>query len=496
MQIPRHTPSPQHEQLRAFLYARASRDLKGRGSSTTAQMTENRREADDRGWLIVDEFTDDNRSASRYAKRERKRFANMVERVRAGEADVIVTWENSRLQRDLEVYVQIRQLCMETGTLWCYGGDVYDMRRRQDRKRTALDAVASEDEVEVIRDRNLRTVRLNAEAMRPHGRVPTGYQRRYDPDSGDLIDQIPDPVWAPVIRRIFDEFVAGTSPYSIARRLNADGITTSTGVQWREGGILAILTRPTYAGYRVFQGEIIGTATWDPLIDELTWQQARAILADPEQRRTRSNAVVHLLVGIARCGVCTGPLRAVDSPEGLKYGCRERFCTAIPAEVLQAYVEERLFRWLAAPEALAAFQDPDRAAEAETAVALVTKLTAELDAARAAAKAGTLSVASLIAVEAGTLPRLAKAQAAAEAFTVASPLLVSLMGCKDVEDRWGALVLEQQRSVLREVATITLNRAARKGDSTLRDGRVVMTLGPKRPPAQSSDATSTAPSNG
>ncbi|MFJ9847516.1 recombinase family protein [Kitasatospora sp. NPDC101155] len=104
MQIPRHAPGPQH-QLRAFLYARASRDIKGRGSSTAAQMTENRREADDRGWLIVDEFIDDNRSASRYAKKKRARFADMVDRVRAGEADVIITWESSRLQRDLEVNI-------------------------------------------------------------------------------------------------------------------------------------------------------------------------------------------------------------------------------------------------------------------------------------------------------------------------------------------------------------------------------------------------------
>ncbi|MFJ9448223.1 recombinase family protein [Kitasatospora sp. NPDC101235] len=495
MQIPRHTPSPQREQLRAFLYARASRDLKGRGSSTTAQMTENRREAEDRGWLVVGEFTDDNRSASRYAKRVRTHFADMVERVRAGEADVIVTWENSRLQRDLEVYVQIRQLCMETSTLWCYGGDVYDMRRRQDRKRTALDAVASEDEVEVIRDRNLRTVRLNAEAMRPHGRVLTGYQRRYDPDTGDLIDQVPDPVWAPIVRRVFAEFVGGTSPYSIARGLNRDGIRTSTGKEWREGGILAILARPTYAGYRVFQGEIIGKAGWDPLIDDLTWQQTKAILADPERRRTRSSTVVHLLVGIARCGVCTGPLRAVDSPEGLKYGCRDNFCVAILAEVLEAYVEYRLLHWLASPDAAAAFQDPTRSADADAAVALVAKLTVELDTARAAAKAGTLSVASLIAVEAGLLPRLSEAQAAADAFTVASPLLVSLMGRDDVDKRWQALTLEQKRSVLRETAAITLNRATRKGDSTLREGRIVMTLGPRRP-GQSSDAASIASPTG
>ncbi|MGW1174596.1 recombinase family protein [Kitasatospora sp. NPDC002543] len=494
MQIPRHDHGPQREQLRAFLYARASRDLRGKGSSTTAQMTENRREAEDRGWAVVGEFTDDNRSASRYAKRERKRFADMVDRVRAGEADVIVTWESSRLQRDLEVYVQIRQLCMETGTLWCYGGDVYDMRRRQDRKRTALDAVASEDEVEVIRDRNLRTVRLNAEAMRPHGRPPLGYARRYDPETGELLEQVADPKWAPVIVRIFTEFVAGKARYSIRRGLQRDGILTANGKDWSDSSILAVLRRPAYAGFRVFRGKIIGKGKWPPLVPELMWQQAQTIL-DSQMDQAWRAAAAYLLVGIGRCGVCTGPLRSVESPEGLKYGCRERFCVGIVADVLEAYVEERILRWLATPASAAAFQDPNRKAAVDEAVALVAKLTGELDAARAAAKAGTLSVASLIAVEAGTLPRLATAQATAEAFTAASPLLVSLMGREDVEERWEALTLEQQRAVLRETATITLNRAARRGDPSLQDGRIVMTLGPKRPD-QSSDAARTESSVG
>lgn len=461
--------------LNAFLYARNSRG----GKSVTAQMVENRRECERNGWVNAGEFIDTNRSASRYARRKREDFESLVERVRAGEGDVIVTFESSRLQRDLEVYVQIRRLCIDTGTLWCYGGYVYDMTNARDRQRTADDAVRSEAELDSIRERNLRTVRLNAEAMRPHGRVLTGYARRYDPDTGDLIDQVPDPTWAPLVRRVFAEFVAGATAHSIARGLDRDGLRTSTGTVWREAGIVAMLKIPTYAGYRVYQGEIIGKGTWKPLVDEATWQQAQAILNDPARKRMRLSGAVHLLSGIGRCGVCGGTFRAPSTPAGLKYGCRERYCATIKADVMEAYVEERLLRWLASPDAVAAFQDLGQEAEAEQAVALVASLTAELEKARSAARDGSLSVASLIAVEAGIGPRLVEAQAAAESYTTASPVLLQLLGQDDVEARWEALTMEKKRLVLKEVAVIKLNPALHRGNSTLYEGRIVMTLGPR-----------------
>lgn len=482
MQIPRHSAGPQH-QLGALLYARNSRG----GKSVEAQMIENRREAADRGWAVLGEYVDTNRSASRYAKKKREDFDALVERVQRGEGDVIVTWENSRLQRDLEVYVQIRRLCMETGVLWCYGGDVYDMSRRQDRKRTAQDAVASEDEVEVIRDRNLRTVRLNAEAMRPHGRILTGYTRRYDPATGDLIDQVADEEWAPVIRRIFTEFVARNTIRSIRNGLRADRILTSTGKEWSDAGIHAVLTCATYAGYRVYQGQIIGRGTWDGLISVEIWNETQAILNDPERPKMRDTSVVHLLSNIptAKCG---GVVTCQPANGSFSYICSADYCSAIQETVLDAYVEELLLQWLALPESAAAFQDPSQDAQVEAAIAQVALLTAELEQARAAAKAGTLSVASLIAVEAGTVPRLEAARMTVQTYSAASPLLASLLGQADVDAQWDALALAKRRAVLRETATIVLNPAKRRGDPTLYEGRIVMKLGPKA--AQSSDAAS------
>ena len=68
--------------------------------------------------------------------------------VAAGGLDVLVTWEASRAQRDLDAYLELRRLCAASGVRWAYSGTVYDLAHGSDRFRTGLDALVAEDEVE------------------------------------------------------------------------------------------------------------------------------------------------------------------------------------------------------------------------------------------------------------------------------------------------------------------------------------------------------------
>jgi len=142
-------------QLRAFTYGRVSRDPKGRGTSVAAQNEENERICDERDWVIVGRYEDPDRSASRHARKSRPDYEAMVEALQRGEADVIVYWEASRAYRDLEVYVKLRRLCLETGVLLCYNDTIYDMSKTSDRANSARDAVQAETESDQIRDRVL-----------------------------------------------------------------------------------------------------------------------------------------------------------------------------------------------------------------------------------------------------------------------------------------------------------------------------------------------------
>ncbi|MBV9515245.1 MAG: recombinase family protein, partial [Mycobacteriaceae bacterium] len=121
---------------RAIIYNRVSSDPTGKGRSVEDQERENRAVCDRNGWPIGEVLTDNDRSATRFATRERSEYRRLQEILRKG--DVLVTWKASRAQRDLTACVALRDLCAKRGVLWCYSGKVFDLlwaRLRRYRRR-------------------------------------------------------------------------------------------------------------------------------------------------------------------------------------------------------------------------------------------------------------------------------------------------------------------------------------------------------------------------
>ena len=486
----RHIPTPRSEALaqplRVALYARTSHDPKKRATSTEDQLCEGRAECADRGWTVVDEFIDDDLSASAKARKTRDDFEALVALVESGGCDVIWAWETSRLLRTLETYLQLRALCQKHGVLWCIGDTLYDLSKRSDRRATALDAVAAEDEAFGIQLRVARTVRLNAKRGRPHGRILFGYRRTYDPDTGDLIGQVPHPEQAPVVREVFAQLAAGKSAYSIAKALDKRGLRPSPEARWDGARMIEIARNPAYIGKLVHQGEIIGDAVWDGLVDAATWHAVQKLLADPGRATMPDTIVRHLLSGIARCGVCDChcPMRVYKPRGRLTYTCDKCFCTAIAERSLDAYVEEALIGWLSSETAVEILRSAPDDAAFTAALAEVAALEAQLADARQAAAhpdpARRLSVASLIALEAGLNPQITEGKRRIE--RLAPRLLVpevdGLLGQADVDARWADLVMEQRRVVLRAVADVRLYKGVR-GSRKIQPGRVKIVFGPQ-----------------
>ncbi|MGC4946230.1 recombinase family protein [Streptomyces sp. DT224] len=467
----------------AYLYGRNSRDPKMKGSSVDDQMHEGREICNDNGWPIKREFTDVGRSASRYAKRERKEFEEMIAGIEAGDCRILVAWEASRYYRDLEVYVRLRNVCMQAGVLLCYNGTVYDLSKRADRKATAQDALQAEDEAEGIRDRNLRTARLNAKAGMPHGRILWGYARRYDPDTGDLVEQYPHPERAAVVTSIFERIAAGETEYSILQTLRAKG-DRLPGLRWENHHLRSMLRNPSYKGSRVFQGAELGEAKWPGLVDAETYEAVQAIIKRPERRTMGSSEIVHLLSGLSRCGECptAPPLRVLKCRGYKAYQCSEKFDTVMREEKLDAYVEEAVIEWLQSKAPAAAFASEDGQRKVEAARLRHAQMQAQLDEARAkAAKFGPdgkpkLSIESLAALETSLLPLIEEARAQAGVLVGVPPVLRGIIGRSDVDAIWHNMSLEQRRSVLRTVVDIRLMKARAQGVRTIEPGRIRLTF--------------------
>ena len=106
-----------------------------------------------------------------------------METITAGTGDVLVLWEVSRSQRDLAVYVAIRDLCVRVGLCyWLVGGVLFDLRDRNDRMMLGFQAVQAEFQSDYIRDNVLRGI-VGAAQGRPHGRA-LWYRRIYDSARG------------------------------------------------------------------------------------------------------------------------------------------------------------------------------------------------------------------------------------------------------------------------------------------------------------------------
>jgi hypothetical protein len=127
--------------------------------------------------------------------------------------------------------------------------------------------------------------------------------RRNEQDEREIV---PDPIQAPIVKRIYAEYLAGRPQLQIARALNADSIATIRGGKWKPEVIRSILTTPLYAGL-IRDGEKLIEGRHRPIIPRDHWEEAQA-QREARARSSRSgrpSAGRHLFrKGFLRCGGC------------------------------------------------------------------------------------------------------------------------------------------------------------------------------------------------
>jgi site-specific DNA recombinase len=441
--------------VRAAIYTRVSSDPNERGRSVAEQEAECRAVCERNGWEVTAIFTDNDRSASRYATKDRVQYQRLIEHVEAGDCDVLVTWEASRAQRDLMAYARLRDLCERKRVLLSYSGRTYDMSEADDRFGTGLDALIAERESDQTRKRVLRAVRANAAKGRPHGRLLYGYRREYDPATRQLLGQVPDEQTAPVVREAARRVLAGETPYAVAQDFNRRGIPTPSGAVrgWDLTQVRRLCVNPGYAALRVHQGQVVGDADWPPLLDPATHHSLVARLGDPTRRSQRDSAIRHLLSGIAVCGVCDGRIRVQKNRGFLAYLCVDGFHVSRRQDQADALVEAVTVARLQRPDILELLTDDDD----EAVIAALTEARekrARLDGFYDAAAAGNLSPAALARIEATLLPEIAAAERRAQ--RVGLPPLVADTAGPSAADRWDALSLPQRREVIKALMTVRI----------------------------------------
>jgi DNA invertase Pin-like site-specific DNA recombinase len=443
---------------RAVIYTRVSSDPHDTGRSVESQEEECRAYIARQGWTLVRVFEDNDRSASRHARKPRPSYLRLKDFLTAGGADVLVMWEGSRAQRDLRDFLALRDLCAERGVGYSYSGRLYDMNRTDDRFSTGLDALLAEREADVTRDRVLRGMRSSMAKGRPHGKLLYGYRREYA-NNGEYLRQVPHREQAAVVKEAARRVADGESCYAVAQDFNRRGISAPRGGQWDLTQIRRIVTNPGYVGQRVHQGKVVGKADWPAILDDKTFGVCLARMNDPRRKTVRDTTVKHLLTGAGTCDVCGAYLRVLKNRGIPSYICDKNFCIAVAVWKLDKFITDLVVARLSRRDALELLTADADDRDAIAAAREADELQNTLDEWYEAARKKKISPQGLAKIEAGLLEDIAAARARAQAVAV-EPVLRSMIR-PDLADVWEDFPIAARREVVSILLEIKVCRVGK-----------------------------------
>ncbi len=443
---------------RAIIYVRVSKDPHKRFKSVTAQEALARNVCEQNDWPVGMVLSDNDRSATRFARKQREGFAQLAEVVQSG--DVVVIRDSDRAQRDLKVYVELRELLAGRGAYLHYNGQTFDLADGDDRFRTGLDALLAENEGEKIAKRIAAGHARNLEAGRPHGKLPWGYERVRDPKSGEPIARVPHPVQAPIFRELVRRFLDGESLAALTRWMNeSPGARKASGARWQQPHLSRMLKSPTYAGYRVHKNAIAREGTWEALISMADHNAVCAILNDPNRVTHRGTAPKYLLSRIAICGVCKLPVVRRTEPYDA-YVCEFGHIGRSRRKV-DLYVTELLLKLAQDADALAEVFAPIEDDAPALGGPTIVELEARLDEYAIAASRGDISTRMLGRIEADIEAQISEIRARATS-RVMPPAVARLANAGDIRAEWDAMDIAAKRDAVRSTVAVTINRVGHR----------------------------------
>ena len=441
----------------AVIYARVSRDRDKRARSVSEQIAECQQECEKRGWPVIEVFEDNDIGASQHtAKKNRPGYQALKSALK--NADVLVSWESSRVTRKPWELEELIPLCADNGVLLCYSGSIYDPSKPSDKLMLRVTGATNAHEVDQTRERVLRDVRHRVAEGRPHGRMPFGYRREFDSKTGTT-SWVPDPVEAPLVREATTRLLSGETLYTICKDFQDRGATPPSrggkqpeAYRWVPSRLRVMILSPTYAGLRSHKGEITGKGTWEPIITEDEHRRLVALLRDPKRVSTfRGTEPRHLLSGIATCGVCgpDNPKARIRwfGPKSIKtprYQC-ENCYLARRADKVDELVEETMISFLEDPRTIKLLTESDDS-QAGEALAEAQAARQRLESLRDQYIEGTVSAASFADIEARLLAKIEKAEESAKA-AATNPVLANLAG-PDARKAWESLDIMTKRTAI------------------------------------------------
>lgn len=272
----------------ADVYVRISQDRTGAGVKVGTQERDCRKLAAQLG-LTVRRIHTDTESATTGARR--RGFEDLL----FGKPEAVIIWHEDRLVRTTKDLERVIELGVNVHPVKSGRLDLATPTGRAV-ARTIVAWAQYEGEHKSERQRSANLQRAEKGVAWTSGARLFGYTQ----DRTEIIESE-----AERVREAFATVLSGGSNRAMLRRWKTEGVISTEGNPWTSRSSADMLRRAQYAGRSVYQGVDVGPSLCPAIVDADTFAAVQVILADPSRKTTENSGrgALHLLSGIARCGV-------------------------------------------------------------------------------------------------------------------------------------------------------------------------------------------------
>jgi site-specific DNA recombinase len=317
--------------MRFAIYARFSSDNQ-REASIEDQVRVCKERAEKEGWDLTGVYTD---HATSGASLVRPGIQSLMRDAMDGRIDIIVAEALDRLSRDLEDIAGLHKRMVFSGVriFTLAEGEISNLH-------IGLKGTMNQMFLKDLADKTRRGLRGRVESGKSGGGITYGYDvvKRID-GTGEYArgERAINEEQAGIVRRIFEEYMKGVSPRTIAVALNKEGVAGPSGGTWGASTIYGnrqrgtgILNNELYVGRLIWNrlryvkdpdtgrrlsrlnaesDHVINEVPELRIIDQELWDAVKKLQGEinhPEQPLWKHNRPRNLLAGLMRCGCCGG----------------------------------------------------------------------------------------------------------------------------------------------------------------------------------------------
>jgi site-specific DNA recombinase len=254
-------------------------------------------------------FIDDGYSAKNL---ERPKLESLLNAVQSREVSRVIVTKLDRMSRKLKDLLALIDTFEENKVSFISIGEMFDTHTPSGRLTLHVLGAVAEFERERIRERVVENMHHAAKKGKWLTQHPYGY--RLDGDT--LKVYLPE---AEVVKKIYNQYLdKGLGFFTIAKKLNEQGIPSRHNKEWSLRAVKLLLQNPVYKGTLVWNRRdstkkgrdlkeedewIVVDDCLPPIIDKIMWENVQEKIGS-KKMHPRAKTSPHLLGGLLKCGKC------------------------------------------------------------------------------------------------------------------------------------------------------------------------------------------------